>query len=262
LSHAKPALEQGAIRNGLGFVRGIGEEKANTIVEVRGDKPFTSLVDVIARTKLPRRVLEALILAGALDRLGDRRQLLWDLAEALDIAQRPPQLPLTIPGEHVSMQPFTADEQTFTAFTETGVTVDRDITELKRDAFDQAQCLRLWQLQRTPIGATVRIGGIMADEVRTPPTAKGTGFMRLERLEGFVDVIIPAPLLEDRTSRKALRYAFLVIEGTLQQRGAVISVVAHTVCPLDSFRDCKRNETNPAHSRVQALKVEAGVTRI
>lgn len=245
LSQAKPTLEKNAIRHGLGYVRGIGEKKANTIIEARGDTPFTSVVDVIERTKLPRRALEALILAGALDRFGERRQLLWDLADALDIAQKPPRLSLTIPDEHLAMQPFTTDEKTIATFTETGVTVDTHITELKRDDFDRAGCLRMWQLQRARIGAVVRVGGIMADGLRTPPTAKGAGFMRLERLEGIVDVIVPATVLEDRKYRKALRSGFLVVEGKLQQKGMVVSVVARAVYSLESVRSA--SQVTPVH---------------
>ncbi len=237
LSQAMPTIEQNAIRHGLGYVRGIGEKKAEAIVEARGNQPFVSLVDVIARTKLPRRALEALIRAGALDRFGERRQLLWDLADALDIAHKPPRLPLVIPDEYVAMQPFTPDEKVAATVVETGVTVDIHITELKKDAFDRAGCLRLSQVQRMPIGATVRVGGIMADGLRTPPTAKGSGFLRLERREGFVEVIVPATLVADRKSRKALRSAFIVIEGRLQRTGKLISVVAHAIHPLQGYRN-------------------------
>lgn len=231
-SDAKPSMEKGAIRHGLGYVRGISEEKAEAIVEEREQGPFVSLVDFIRRTKLPRRLMESLILAGAFDQFGERRQLLWDLAETLDIAKRPMRMLFEMPDERATMPPMTTSERVMATFAQTGVTVDTHLTELKRDAFDRERCLRLGQLQRLPIGSKVRVGGIMADGVRMPPTAKGAGFCRLERLEVIVDVVFSAEIMAERKNRKALQSAYLVIDGELRQKGNVISIRADSVQPL------------------------------
>jgi DNA polymerase III alpha subunit len=78
-SHAKPTVdaERNAIRHGLGYVKGIGDERAEAIVQVRGNRSFRSLADFVQHTGLERRPIEALILAGAFDSLGERRRLLW-----------------------------------------------------------------------------------------------------------------------------------------------------------------------------------------
>jgi hypothetical protein len=146
-------------------------------------------------------------------------------------------LPLVIEDERRVMPPMTADEKTLATFNATGVTVDRNLYDLKRDAFDEAGCLRLAQLHRQPIGMKVRVGGIMADGLRTPPTAKGAGFARVEQTEGIVDVTFPTALLEDKATLKTLRHhAFIVIEGVLKQTGKVLSVTATAVYPLQGFR--------------------------
>ncbi len=189
-----------------------------------------------------------LIRAGALDSLGERRQLLWDLAETMDIARRPPMLPLTIPSERLVMPPMTEDEKTLVTFNATGVSGDRHILDLKRDAFDEAGYLRLPKLQRQSVGVKVRIGGIMVDGLRTPPTAKGAGFCRLEQAEGIVDMTFPAALLQDKASRKGLRHAFIVVEGILKLTGKVVSVTATAVYPLQDFRD-----TNDHRNREQSV---------
>lgn len=75
--------ETGRIRYGLSAVKHVGHGAAAAIVAARGDHPFRSLQDLVQRVPgrhLTRRVLEALINAGACDGLGPgRRELLLEL---------------------------------------------------------------------------------------------------------------------------------------------------------------------------------------
>jgi error-prone DNA polymerase len=229
------------IRYGLDYVKGIGEERAEAIVQVRGEQPFESVADFIARTDIPqagsfgRRTVEALVLSGAFDAFGERRQLLWDLAEAYDIARRPaPQLALQVPDEQASLAPMPADLRLMRTFAVTGVTAGPHLTEVRRDAFARAGCTPYRKLQAAGLrnGARVKVGGLVADGLRRPPTAKGTSFIRLEDADGLVDVIVPLAVYAQ--CREALRAAFVVVEGTLQRNGTVISVVARSVKALPS----------------------------
>jgi error-prone DNA polymerase len=239
-SQAKATVERAAIRFGLDYVHGMGQERAEAVVQLRGDRPFRSLADFAARvcapqagpqTGIDRRVVEALIMAGAFDAFGERRQLLWDLAEAFDIARRPaPQLPLEVPGERARMPPMTAEQRLLRTFAATGVTAGMHLAELRRDAFTRAGCLSYRELQKMRSGALVRAGGLVADGLRRPPTAKGTSFIRLEDADGLVDVIVPPAVYAE--CRQALRSMFLIVEGTLQRNGPVLSVTAKTVKSL------------------------------
>jgi hypothetical protein len=145
-------------------------------------------------------------------------------------------LPLTIEGERQVMSPMTADERTIATLATTGVAVGRNPYDLRRDAFDAAGCLRLSKLQRLSPGTKVRIGGIMADGVRSPPTAKGAGFAQVEQPEGMVHVTFPAALLADKATRTALEHGFIVIDGILKRTGKVVSVTATAAYPLAGFR--------------------------
>ena len=60
------------IRIGLATVKGLGETGAERIVAARGAQPFDSLLDFCRRTRLPRLLVENLIVAGALDEGGER----------------------------------------------------------------------------------------------------------------------------------------------------------------------------------------------
>jgi error-prone DNA polymerase len=66
-SQAKCRVEGGALCLGLSNVTGIGETGSTRILEVRRTGIFADLFDFCKRTKLPRSLIESLILAGALD---------------------------------------------------------------------------------------------------------------------------------------------------------------------------------------------------
>jgi DNA polymerase III subunit alpha len=82
------AGDDGAIRYGLGAVKGVGRGLCEAIVAARGaGGPFSGLLDFCQRvdpSRLNKRALEALVLAGALDALGGNRPtLLLQLPEVL-----------------------------------------------------------------------------------------------------------------------------------------------------------------------------------
>jgi DNA polymerase III subunit alpha len=84
----------GQVRFGLGAIRGVGEGAVRSILAARlAEGPFKSMFDLLSRIDLRlcnKRVIEALICAGALDGFdggGGRAQLLAGLDMAFDAAQ-------------------------------------------------------------------------------------------------------------------------------------------------------------------------------
>jgi DNA polymerase III alpha subunit len=70
-------------------------------------RPFADLTDCCRRTRLPRRLIEHLILAGAFDGWGQaRRVLLWELGM---LHYEVEELDLPIPSEDVDLPPLEAD---------------------------------------------------------------------------------------------------------------------------------------------------------
>ncbi|HET9483843.1 MAG TPA: DNA polymerase III subunit alpha, partial [Xanthomonadales bacterium] len=87
------ALDDRRIRYGLGAIKGVGRAAVESIAAERErGGAFTSLLDLCQRvdpTKLNKRVLEALIHAGALDSLGANRGTLWaQLPEVMKAADQ------------------------------------------------------------------------------------------------------------------------------------------------------------------------------
>ena len=87
-SHRFFNVEEGAIRFGLGAIKGVGSRAADLIAEERGAGPFRSLEDLCERvdpTAMNKTALEALAKAGALESLGLTRRTALD---SVDVAIR------------------------------------------------------------------------------------------------------------------------------------------------------------------------------
>lgn len=221
-SSSEAEVEAGAIRYGLDYVKGLGPKRAKTIVEQRGDCPFTSLLDFIQRTDCDRRSAESLILAGAFDSFGERRQILASLSETLQRAHSAPMLPLDIPGERATLRPMREAEKLGLTFATTGVTAGVHLMELQRPAFKRAGCWPYLQLLKTRLGSKVKVGGLVAEGIRRPKSAHGRAFMRLDTPEGMIDISISKELyLKFHT---VLHSRFLVVEGILDKQHPILSV--------------------------------------
>jgi len=85
-------VDGATVQYGLGAVKGTGAAAIESILEARGAGPFTGLADFCARIdkqRVNRRVIEALIRAGAFDRLEpDRARLIAALGRTLEDAER------------------------------------------------------------------------------------------------------------------------------------------------------------------------------
>lgn len=88
LSAAGFSVEEGAIRMGLQAVKNVGKEAVQEIIRKR---PFRDFIDFCLRVdtqKVNRKTIEALIKAGAFDRLEDNRaKLLGNLSKILSFSQ-------------------------------------------------------------------------------------------------------------------------------------------------------------------------------
>lgn len=91
-SYSDFSVVGGNIRWGLTAVKGVGEQAVQAIVEGRQEKPYESIWDFCERVDpahLNKRVLEALIKAGALDSTGaTRKGMLEVMPQALSMAQK------------------------------------------------------------------------------------------------------------------------------------------------------------------------------
>ncbi len=228
---AHATVEADAIRLGLEDIHGLGPEQAARVLEERQRRPFASLRDLVQRTGLERRHVEALVLAGALDYVGERRQVLWDLAEAYHLARRPQQAPLNLSAAdlHADLAPLDESARLAAAFAFTGAALDAHLTTLRRDAFTRAGARPSRELRRLKHGQPVTIGGVIVARQR-PPTANGVCFLAVEDADGIVNVVVlPDVYARDRL---AARGVFVIVQGVVQWDGGAIHVIAQALAAV------------------------------
>jgi error-prone DNA polymerase len=233
-SQSEATVEGDAIRLGLGDVQGFGADQIELLEAERQRGPFKSLADLVERTNFDRRHIETLVLAGALDYLGERRQLLWDIAEAYRLARRPPrwagrkqpEMPLHSPDERPRLKPMDKPARLSTAFAVTGVSLEGHLTSLRRDAFTRAGARSIKDLPTLKNGQRVKIGGVVVAH-QHPPTAKGYAFLAVEDPEGIVNVVIAPDVYAQY--RDAIHSLFVIVDGVLQRDHGAIHVVAREV---------------------------------
>ena len=192
-----------AVRVGLGYVKGLGEEPATALVAERDlGGPFRSVSDLAQRAPLDRPALEALVASGACDGFGwPRRQLLWRLGLAPRSVsagrggdERQLALPLEPWTEIPELPEQTPWERMLADYRLTSLSVGVHPLELLRPHLPP-QVLSSRELEHAEHGETIAIAGMTVARQR-PATAKGIVFMLIEDEFGQVNLIVPPPVYE------------------------------------------------------------------
>jgi error-prone DNA polymerase len=222
-----------AVRVGLGYVRGLGQEGAAAVVAERArGGPFRSVRDLARRVDLSGDRLEALAASGACDGLGPRRAALWELGLAARSAPargggRQLSLDLEL-GTVPALPEPTAWELVVADYAATGVSVrEHPIAVIRRDL---RGVVTSRDLRTLPDGSAVRLPGMVIARQR-PASAKGIVFLLLEDEHGMVNLIL-MPDLYERHRLLARAEPLLLVEGTLERRGRNINVVVGRLLPL------------------------------
>ena len=205
ISSAKCTVEVGAVRIGIDYVNGIGEDDAEAVVAERErGGSFASVRDLAQRTQLSEHGLETLIVSGACDCFGlPRRQLLWQLG----LVPRSQTVPgsggeekqLALPLEPTAATPDlpepTVWERMLADYRTTSLSVGVHPMELLRAHLPEG-VLSSRELDNAPNRAQVAVAG-MAVARQRPATANGVVFMLIEDEFGAVNLIVP-PNVYDR----------------------------------------------------------------
>jgi intein/homing endonuclease len=216
------AIEDGAVRLGLRYVKGLRESAGRAIVAARQERPFTSVQDLARRAGLGRDELEALAAVGALEALArTRRAALW--AAAL-----PEQGPLFegLPESDgpSPLREMTPTERLVADYGGAGVTLGPHPMALRRRDLARRGVLCARDLGSLPGGRRVRVAGSVIVRQR-PGTAKGFVFLSLEDETGIANVIV-TPRLFARHRLTLVSEPLLLVEGILQNQDGVVSIRA------------------------------------
>jgi error-prone DNA polymerase len=227
-SEVRCTLEAGAIRIGLSYVNGLGEQGAERLVATRGTHSFADLRDVCRRTLLPRPIVERLILAGALDSFGQpRRTLLWDLGGLRYAAD---EMELDTPLPALDLAALTHWELQRQEEAVLGLSVGPHAFAALRAWLREQGLWSSKALRRGESGSRVETAGILVVR-QSPPTAKGHVFLTLEDEHGLIDIIL-RPRIAERYRALFQAGGALRVVGMLQREGEVTSVLAWHLEPL------------------------------
>jgi error-prone DNA polymerase len=220
-------LEDGAMRVGMRYVRGMREAVAHAIVRARSHAPFTSVDDLARRVpELQKRELILLAEVGALNFLNPehrmhRRNALWQVERA---SRRSGPLLETIENSDTSspLAQMTSEERLVADFHGTGMTVGPHPMAYYRDQMNEMGVVRASELGTMRNGDYVRVAGAVICRQR-PGTAKGFVFLSLEDETGISNVIITPDVFEQNRFT-IVAGKFVLVEGRLQNVDNVVSV--------------------------------------
>lgn len=217
-----------ALRLGLHFVGGLGEQGGARIMAARAERPFADLRDFCRRARLPRAVVERLILGGACDSLGlGRRALLWELGGLRYAAD---ELELDIPLPEVDLEPLTHWEALRQEERVLGLTVTEHVLAPLRAWLNQQGVTGSRALRTRPDGTRVTVAGKLAVH-QAPPTAQGHHFITLEDEDGLMDLVL-RPSVAERYKDLLAQSDLLQATGMVQSVEGVVNVLIWQVKPL------------------------------
>lgn len=221
-----------AVRLGLAGVTGVGLRTAERIVAEREESgPFSSQHDLVRRTGVTEKQLQALATAGAFSSFGHGvRGALW--ASGAAARDRPEYLPGTVQAVQPPLfTDPTGYERLVDDLTATGVSTDDHPLAHFRAALDSRGVLPSPALRTHEPGRRVEVAGLVTHRQR-PHTASGITFMNLEDEHGLVNVICSAGVW-GRYRAVVRDSPALIARGMLERSPeGVTSIVADAFTPL------------------------------
>lgn len=257
LSQKKFTVEgNSAIRTSLMMVKGMTEEAADSIVNARRKRKFTSFQDFCLRTDVDSDIVENLVLCGAFDSLhSNRRQLAWDMPKILEVCRRwkkefgSPILsddnPKDLLGDYIQIQSSFAAEQVQDfdpiekfklEFNILGMITGSHLMQFYRPFMKSQRILSTKEAAAMPDGKHVRVAGVVVRPHR-PPTKSGRTvvFLSLEDEFGLIDVTIFENIYQ-QYGHIIFGKPALVITGRIQRRGSGISIVGSAIEALPTIK--------------------------
>lgn len=234
------AMHHIAIRLGLQEVHGLGPAAREAFEEARATGPFTSIADLVARTRFDRERLECLAEVGALIGLPtgdtttgsstDRRATAWLTGELAGFGQG------HLPGladqlvTRPALAPMTDWEEVQAEYRTLGYAPGRHAIAYLRPSLVAQRAFTADSLGKQRHGRLVRAGGLVICRQR-PETAGGVLFLTVEDETGLFNAIVQPPVYE-RLRRVLRGEGLLVLEGPLQLNDGTVHIMVRKAWPL------------------------------
>ncbi|OHA54155.1 MAG: DNA polymerase III subunit alpha [Candidatus Terrybacteria bacterium RIFCSPLOWO2_01_FULL_58_14] len=223
------------IRFGLAAIKNVGEQLVERVVQERLSRgPFSSIEDFLMRISGPelnRKSLESLIMAGAFDALGERRQLLSGIDTLTAFAKEANRISASrqtslFDGPNAATQPRLRLPETPPATRDERLRWEKELLGLWVSEHPLAAHERTLAALGQPIralsdiaaGTRVKVGGVITG-MKKILTRKGEPmlFMNFEDLSDRVEVVVFPRVLAE-TPNMFRENAILLIDGTVNDR--------------------------------------------
>jgi error-prone DNA polymerase len=210
-----------ALRVGWRHVTGLGTKSLDRLRAARDEVGrFSSIEDVVRRAKLERAEAVGLARAGAFGAWeSDRRRAAWMALRAvgdtlvLAPARETPYFP----------RAMTRDELIFLDYAAFGGSPLGHPMEHMRERLRSEGVLGSKELRQLQGKERIKVAGLVTVRQR-PESANGTIFLLLEDEHGFINVIVPAKLVDPNV--EVVKHAgFILVEGKFEKDGEVRNVV-------------------------------------
>jgi DNA polymerase-3 subunit alpha/error-prone DNA polymerase len=226
------------IRAGFCSVYGLREEHVQSIclAREREGRPFTSLSDLVQRTRLSKNVMIRIAATDAFASLGiSPREALWSIQS---LSFDPQSLFFSEP---VGLDHERLDEEAQTIPKESewdaiqrdylakGFSIDTHPIGILRPHLDQ-NLTRAVDLPKLKHRTKIKTVGLLS-LLQKPPTAKGMCFLSIEDETGLMNVVI-VPDLYQICRLTLMTHPLMQIEGVLESREGVYNIKATKIEPL------------------------------
>jgi len=236
-SRGRCIVEEGTVRLGFRYVKGMGEAAIAGLEGVRDTAQFTSVKDFYQRVRPGREATENLILVGAMDCFGQpKRQLLWQLG-LLEREGRD-ELPSEFSEYQIPLPGRTQLEELAADYRIQGLSARDHPMKVLRPSISRDGVLKSSEVMSLFSESKVRIAGYVVYR-QSPRTAKGHVFLTIEDEDGLVNVVLK-PHVYRKHRYVARRESLIVVEGILQKGDGVINIVAYRLAPLREERERQR----------------------
>ena len=253
-------VEGGLVRFGLSAIKGVGEGAIRAILEARPATPgFASLPELcvaVDQRTVNKRVLEALIRAGALDALGFKRSQLEAFVDAsMEYGQRQRadseagQSSLFGGGAGADDDDFTSnvpdlpewDERTRLTHEKAtlGFYVSGHPLESYKELLGDFASHTTAALREAESSSEVAVGGVLS-ELRRRKSKKGDWWatFQLEDMQGQIEVLV-FPKSYERCEKELQPDVAAMVFGRFESEEDRLRIIAEDVCPLDRLRERK-----------------------
>ena len=221
-------VQDGMVRLGFRCVKEMGETAIARLKKARTESLFTSLADFYRRTRINREAIDKLILAGAMECFGAKRQLVWDMGILEHTGRHT--LMLDYPSYQVPLAGMTDWEEVAAEYSVQGLSARTHPMQIIRDALSEEGILNSSEVLALSPGSPVRVAGYVVCR-QAPRTAKGHVFLTLEDETGLVNVIFK-PEIYQKYRYTARREPLVLIEGVFQHRDGISNIVAESITSL------------------------------